>query len=222
MDNKQSKTYARFGAYTALSGAVSMFIGAALLGASGIDLDSALADGDMLTYLAAAEEVRLLLIANLTAWIMGVLLLGIAGVLLQKLCTQRRTIAHIALVCYQTAVPLAIAAFVAMLAVNIQISPNTSANAVLLAEVIGWFGSRADWIATILIIGVGPALLSLAGRDEWVPRWLARWGMATTFTSLLTTVAIFTGSLSSAYAFLIIPVGLGWNIAAGVMLLRRS
>jgi hypothetical protein len=214
-------TTSRFAGYAALGAATSMILGAVLWGVSGADLDRALAAGTVADYLETAAAQRPLLVANLTAWIAGVMLFGAAGAGFFRLCQRRRTLAQLGLLCYWTAVPLAIASFVAMLAVVVQIAPQASPDAVLLAEVVGWFGSRADWIATALIVGFGPALISLAGRDEWVPAWLAYWAMTAAFAGLLTIVAMFTSALSS-YGFLIVPVGLGWTIAAGVVALRRA
>lgn len=205
----------------AIAGAATMIVGAVLWIASGADLDAALAVGTMEEYLTTAAENRLLLVANLTAWILGVTLLGAAGSALSRLCRRRPGVAQIGWMCYLTAVPLAIASFVAMLAVVVQIAPATDPEAVLVAEVVAWFGSRADWIATVLIVGIGPMLISVAGWREWVPNWLGYWAIAACFAGLLTIVAMFTESLTT-YGFLIVPVGLSWMIAAGVVALRRG
>jgi hypothetical protein len=215
------RTTSRIAGYAALAAATSMIIGAILWASSGADLDGALAAGTIAEYLEAATARRSLLVGNLTAWIVGVLLFGAAGAGFFRLCRRRRTLAQIGLLCYWTAVPLAIASFVAMLAVVVQLAPLGTAEAVLLADVVGWFGSRADWIATVLVVGFGPLLISIAGRDEWVPAWLAYWAMAAALAGILTVVAMFTGALST-YGFLIVPVGLGWTIAAGVVALRRA
>jgi hypothetical protein len=221
MDAKYFETNTRLGAYTALGGSVSFIIGAALWIASGVDIDQALASGEMASYLVSAGEVTHLIVANLCFWILGALLLGAASTALANLCVRRQAIAQIALLCYRTGVPLVITAYVAWLALHIQIGPETSPAAVLLAETIGWFASRADWIATVLIIGIGPALFSLAARGDWMPTWLARGGIATAIAGLLTTIAMFTEALTT-YGFLIVPVGLVWTIATGIVLLRRG
>ncbi|MCZ7665977.1 MAG: hypothetical protein M5U34_01405 [Chloroflexi bacterium] len=117
-----------------------------------------------------------LLVANLTIWIVGTLIFGIAGTAMSGVCVQRQTVAQVARYCYWAGVPLVVAAYVAWLALVVQIAPDSSETAVLMAEVIGWFASRADWVATILILGTGPALISLAARGEWAPKWLVGWG----------------------------------------------
>ena len=221
MEAQNIEAQTRLGAYTALAGSACFIIGAAIWVASGADLDLALANGEVSNYLLTAGEVRPLLVANLSFWIVGALLLGAAATAMTNLCTRRRAIAQIALMCYRTGVPLVIVAYTAWLALVVQIAPETSPAAVLLAETLGWFAAYADWISTVLIIGFGPALISLAGRGDWVPLGLARWGIATTITGLLTIVAMFANGLTS-YGFLIIPVGLIWMIWAGIILLRRS
>ncbi|GJM42377.1 MAG: hypothetical protein DHS20C20_26590 [Ardenticatenaceae bacterium] len=223
MNNENFNTAARMAAYTAMSGVVIGLTGTALWAASGTDLDLALANGDLSTYLIAAGEARNLLIANLTIWIVMVLLIGMAGTLLADLCVKRPLIAKLAKFSFRTSVPLVIVAYVAWLTIVVQIAPSASPEAIFMAEVMGWFASRADWIATILILGTGPALVSLAGRGDWVPTWLARWGVVALFAALLNAFAMLTGGAGlSTYGFIIIPVGMGWVLAAGIVALRRS
>jgi hypothetical protein len=221
MENHITNPATRLGAYTAIGGGVCGLLGAALWGASGADLDEALASGDIANYLTVAGEKTPLIVTGLTVWIVMALLFGAAATVMTALCAQRPALAQIARYSYWTGVPLAIASFVAWLAIVVQVAPDTSPTAVLMTEVVGWFASRADWLATILLIGTGPTLISLAGRGEWVPTWLERWGMVTIVTSILTVVAMFTGSGLSTYGFLLVPIGVGWMIAAGIVLLRR-
>lgn len=210
---------ARTGGYACLVGAALMIVGAACKIAAGVDLDQALATGDLAGYLSGAADVRGLLIANLSLWIVGVFVLGVAGTLLAAL-GRRRAAARIGRLSYGTAVPLAIAAFVAWLALVVQLAGEVSPAELAVAEVLGWFASRADWTATVLVVGAGPLLVSLAGRSAWVPNWLLGWGVAAAGTGALTVLAMFVGGLTG-YGFLIVPVGLGWTLAAGIVLLRR-
>lgn len=221
MNSEDMNTATRLAGYTAIGGVVTMLVGTALLFASGADLDAALASGDVAGFLTAAGETSQFLVANLTFWILGVLILGVAGTAMATVCVQRRVIAQVALFSYWTAVPLVIASYVAWLAIVVQVAPDHSATAVLLTEMTGWFASRADWIATILILSCGPALIAQAGRGEWVPTWLLRWSYVALFAGLLTAVSLFTGGITT-FGLLILPVGMGWTAAAGVVLLRRS
>ena len=220
MDLKNVGHAAQLGAYTALGGTVIMLIGAALWGTSGTDLWAALDSGDMAGYLATAGAVKGQLVANLTVWIVGVLVLGVAGRVLVQLCTRRQSLALAALVCISTAVPLVVISYIAMMALVVQIAPDTSATSVAIANVVGWIGTRADDLGTALIIGFTPLFLSLAGREEWVPTWLARWGYLAGVIGLFSLVVLYFPGLT-AFGFAILPVGMGWMLAAGVVLLRR-
>ncbi len=203
---------------TAIAGAVLMLIGAALWAASGADLDAALADGAIPRYLTDAAANSELLVANLSFWIAGVLMLSIGGLMLLSLGVPNSNAAIAARAVYTTGAPLAIASFVAWLAL-IRLAGSGGAEVEALADTLGFFASRADWIATVLLVSVGPALIVASGRDSWVPGWLAAWGALALFAGLLSTVAMFAGGLTT-YGFLVVPVGLGWTIAAGVVALR--
>ena len=222
MNNDDVNTATRLGGYAAIGGTVTMLIGTALWIGSGADLDAALASGDIAGFLTAAGETHQFLVANLTVWIIGVFILGIAGTAM-ALLSKRRVIAQLAMFCYWMAVPLVFAAYIAWLAIVVQVAPDSSATAVLLTETIGWFASRADWVATILILSCGSALIAQAGRGDWVPTWLVRWSYVCLFAGMLTAVALLTGGNGpSTYGMLILPVGMGWTVAAGVVLLRRG
>jgi len=222
MDDKHLDTTARLAAYTALTGSACAILGAALWGASGADLDLALATDDIANFLTAAGRTTGLLVANLTLWIFMAFFIGVAGTAMATLAEHRPVTAEIARYCYWTGVPLVFAAYVAWLSIVVQVAPDTSAVAVQITEVVGWFASRADWIATILLVGIGPTLLAVAGREDWVPTWLYRWSFLTAFAALLTAVAMLTGGGGlSTYGFVIVPIGVGWMIGAGIVLLRR-
>ena len=212
---------AQLGGYTAIVGAISMFIGAALWGLSGTDLWTALSTGDLANYLISVGAAKTVLVANTSFWIAGVLLMGVAGKMMAKLSQRRPAWAQVGLVCLQTAVPLAIVSFITMLSLAVQIGADSSATAVAIAEVIGWIGARADDLATLLIVGVAPLFISLAGRDDWVPTWLLRFSYLAGFAGLLSVMAIYNPALASL-GFVIIPFGLGWMIAAGVVMVRQA
>lgn len=211
----------RMAGYTAIGGTIIMLIGAALWGTSGTDLWAALDSGELAGYLAAAGAVRGQLVANLTLWILGVLVLGVAGTALVRVCAQRPSLAQVALVSIRTAVPLVIVSYVAMLSLVVQIAPDASPTSVAIAKVVGWIGVRADDLGTALTIGFTPLFVSLAAKGEWMPAWLARWGYLTGIIGLLSLVVLYIPGMG-AFSFLILPVGMGWMLAAGVVLLRRG
>jgi hypothetical protein len=221
LDRATFRSTAQLGGYTTLAGTVTMLIGAVLWGTSGTDLWAALDTGDMAGYLAAAGTVKAQLVTNLSVWILGTFIIGIAGTMLAALSTRRRTLAQTALVCYQTAVPLVIVSYIAMLAIIVQLGGDTSATAVSLAEVVGWIGARADDLATALILGAAPLLLSLAGHKEWAPTWLLRWGYLTALAGLFSIMVLYLPGMA-AYGFIILPIGMGWMLATSIVLLRRA
>jgi hypothetical protein len=86
-------------------------------------------------------------------------------------------------------------------------------NATALAVV----GSRLDWIATIGVLGVGPAMMS-----RFVPRlptWIRAFGHVALLAGAVTLVSLFTGTASTV-GVLIIPVGMIWHLAAMIALSR--
>lgn len=214
-------TTRRLGGYTAIAGAVTMVIGAILWGTSGTDLWLALDSSDLAGYLADVVGVKAQLVTNLSVWILGVLILGVAGTMMAEMCQKRRVLAQVGLVCFRTAVPLVIVAYIAMLAVVVQLGGAVNETAVAIAEVVGWIGARADDLATALIIGGGPLFISLAGHGEWVPTWLLRWGYLAGLAGLFSLVCLYIPGMV-AYGFIIIPIGVIWMIAAGVVLLRGA
>ena len=211
----------RLAAYVSVGAAITMLIGAAFNGASGTDLWAALAHNQLEDYLEAAGKVKPVLIANLSFWILGVFLLGVAGYLLAGLCQQRKNTANIALAFFRVAVPVAIVAFVAMLTVVVQIAPDNSAVAVFNAKVVGWIGVRLDDIATAMIAGAGPFFISRAARKDWMPNWLVNWGYLAGLAAIIGILVLYFPK-QYALGLILVPVGLGWFIATGVMLLRKK
>ncbi len=203
-----------FAGYVSIAGAVSMLAGAALWGASATDLWQALANNQMESHLAQLEPVKQLLVANTIFWILGVLLLGTAVSLMSGFCSSNPRMAQLTLVFIRSAVPIAIVSFIIMLSLAIHPPAVDSANN------IGWIGVRLDGLATVLIIGTSPLFLSIGGRTDWVPGWLAVWGYLAGIAGLLVVIGMLTGVVD--LEFFIIPFGIGWMIAAGVVLIRKK
>lgn len=221
LDGKAFQSTAKLGGYATLASTVLMLIGAALWGTSGTDLWTALDTRDVAGYLAAVGGVKGQLVANLSIWILGTFTIGIAGMMLATLSTRRRTLAQIALVCYRTAVPLVIVSYITMLAVVVQLGGEMSATAVSLAEVVGWIGVRADDLATALILGAAPLFISLAGHGQWVPTWLLRWSYLCGAAGLFSLVVLYLPGMGG-FGFIILPIGMGWMLATGFVLLRYA
>jgi len=221
MENDNLQTAFKAGAYATLIGAICMLAGAALWGSTGADLDKALDTGELANYLTIANENMTPLIANISLWIFGVILIGIGATMMTIVSKQRPVIAKIAQYNYWIAVPIAVVSYVAWLAVIVRISAHSTETSAAIAEAVGWFASRADWIATILIVGTGPALIASAGKNDWVPNWLRICSFITLFAGLLTLLAMYAGRLTT-YGFLIIPVGIAWLIAASIVMFKQA
>lgn len=203
-----------------LIGSACMLIGAVLWGSTGTDLWAALDGGDMAAYLRDAGAVKTQLVANLTFWIIGTIVLSFAGSIIASLNAQRWALAQAILLCYRAGVSIVVISYLAMLALVVLIAPDTSDTAVYIAKVVGWIGARADDIATALFLGAGPLFISLAGHGDWAPAWLLRWSYLAFLCGLLSIVFLYFPGMSQ-YGFIIVPVGMGWMVATGIVLLRK-
>jgi hypothetical protein len=218
---KMNTSYARVGGLASIGGGATMLIGAVLYFSSGTDLWMAVDGGDIVAYLAAVGGVKAQLVANLSFWITGVLMLGIAWAAMARLRTQRPVLVQIAALMAGTAVPLAIISFLTMLAVVVKIAPDTSETSQAIALITGWIGVRSDDLATVLLVGFAPMFMALSARGEWMPTWLVIWGYLAGAVGLLSLLGLYLHGISTL-GLLIVPVGIGWMIAVGLVLLRRK
>ena len=219
MNARNTRTAVTIGALTTLIGSIAMVTGAAIWGASGADIDVAIETDAIAEYLSRVTETRSLLIANLSVWIFGVLCIGAGATVMAGLGAKRPVIATLARYNYWVGIPIVVVSYVAWLAVvvNTPSEPNEAFTQV--ATALGWFASRADWTATILVLGTGPALICHAGRGEWVPNWLRIWGLLCLIPGFLTGLSMFIGGMPTL-GFIIIPVGMLWMFAASAVLFR--
>lgn len=220
MNNNFDKSATRIGAFTTLSGSLCMLGGAAIGSASGADIDLSLAANDMAGYLTLANESKTLLIVNLSVWIIGVMLLGVAASMMTFLSSENQILSLIARYNYWVGIPIVVISYMAWLAVVVRLTLYEPSSVSAIAEAVGWFAVRADWVATVFVLGTGPLLLSLAGKNSWVPKWLMVWSYFCLITGVLNIIAMYMGDLST-YGFLIIPVGMGWMIASSIVLFKQ-
>ena len=204
-----------------LVGSGVMLTGSVLWGLTGTDLWAALDGGDVAACRREAGVVKTQLVANLSFWIVGVFILGMAGGHMAALSERRWASSQAALLSFWTAVPLAIIGFLTMLALVVEIGSATSETAIYVARVVSWVGVRAEDIATALLIGAGPFFVSLAGRGDWVPKWLLYWSYLAFISGLFSMAVLYFPGMTK-YGFVIVPVGMGWMVAAGIVLLRRK
>lgn len=211
MANKQTLAFA---GVVSIAGSVFMLIGAACWGATGTDLWQALADGKMSNYMSSLPAAKQLLVVNTSFWVLGVLLMATAASMMANFITSRQGLAQMAKVFSRTGASIAIVSFIVMLSLA-TVNPSVD-----VATVVGWIGARIDDLATMLIVGFSPLCLSIAGKSDWVPGWLAVWGYLAGICALLGIISLVIGVV--ALGFVIIPFGIGWMIAAGVVLIKKS
>lgn len=219
MQNNVTTSFNPLWGWYPIAGAISMLIGGGIWGATGTDLWASLENNTISEYLKAVENLQTVACVQTTFWILGLILIGVGGRLMSSLCKNKIGAAKTALTFMQTGVAVGIVAFITMLSLITKISPDSSQNTVLIATTIGWIGASLDNIATVLVISAGPFLLSLAGSGEWVPNWLRYWGF---FAGLIGVLAVagFYFSPLSMMVFLLLPFGMGWLIAAGIVILK--
>ncbi|MBK9018060.1 MAG: hypothetical protein IPM82_30690 [Saprospiraceae bacterium] len=181
MEKQQEKTATRTGAMALLLGSICMLAGAAIGISSGTDLDQSLYDSNMAGYLGGSLDTQNLLILNLSLWILGVALLGAGAAMTALLSRQNLVPATLVKYNYWIAVPLVLVSYMAWLAVVVRTSASASPEAAAIAETVGWFAVRADWVGTVLVLGTGPVLISSAGKGIWVPNWLRVWSFICLF-----------------------------------------
>jgi hypothetical protein len=198
-----------------------MLLGAGLWSTtSNADLDLALANGRIGEYLEAAGQYQTALVSNLLAWIVGALALGVAGTAMAGLAGGAGLIRDLVRFIYAVGAAIATSAFVAWLAIVVQLPGDIGPTEIAIAEVVGWYAYRLDSVATVLLVGVGPALVSWSGRETWVPRWLFGWGNLAALVGFSSFLPYFVPSIPLSFGLLIVPVGIGWTVAAGIVLLR--
>lgn len=213
----------RAAGFTAIAGAVSMLVGSAFFVASGAGLDAALEDSTIGDYLTDAAANSTALTANLGFWILGVMLLGLGGIMLSRFGDQDSSTIAVARFAFTAGPAAAIVFFSIWLGIVLGLAPAHVAGAQVEATALalGHAASIADWIATVVILSLGGAALAVAGRATWVPRWLFRWAMLSVAFGALAIVGLVTDARTTL-SVPIVPVGLGWMIAAGITAIRRS
>ncbi len=198
-------------------GAVTMLVGAALYFSSGADAWKAVSSGDTTAFLVDAASSTSVLYAGLAAWSIGALTMAIGGGMVAG--ASGGSAGWAARTSFAVGAAVAIPAFLLLGALTRLAGAGSTSYE--LADTLAFLGTTLDDIATIIIIGLSPVLLALSGRRAWMPRWLVGWAALAGLSGLLSAVAIFLGQ-SASLGFAIVPIGIGWMIATGVVAVRRG
>ncbi|MBD8506770.1 hypothetical protein HT102_09750 [Hoyosella sp. G463] len=194
--------------------AAAVVIGGMVLYASiGIDLEEAVRDGTMASYLEAASGSAALVL-NYGMWIVTALLVALGSV---ALAVGSRTLAS-ALGAAVAVIAAAVALPTYLLAMTLVVAAADE-GAVDLASVLGWMASRADWTTTALLLGLAPALLSWSG--PWAPGWMRLLGVASAACGAVAIAVLPIESLAPA-GYAVLVTGPMWLLAAGVVLVSPS
>ncbi|WP_149359352.1 hypothetical protein [Lolliginicoccus suaedae] len=196
-----------------LLAAAVVISGMVLYARTGIDLEEAVRDGTMATYLDAASGSAALVI-NYAMWIATALLVALGSVALAAADRAPATImgAAIAVIAAALALPTYLLAMTIVVAA-------ADEEAVELAAVLGWMASRADWTTTALLLGLAPALLAWSGT--WAPGWLRALGAVSAACGAVAIGVLAVEPLASA-GYAVLVTGPAWLIAAGAVLVSPS
>jgi len=209
----------RWGGALLLAGAVAMLAGAAVhFSDPALGIDGAIERGEISGYLGNVVQIKGKAYVNLVLWIVGVGLLGLGGTALSAAGDASRAAARgVVRFAYAAGATLAWVSFMVWIAL-VRAAPTLEPS---VAESFAFIASRIDWLATTLIVGIGPAVLSRMMGIEWLPKWLRAWGLLAAGASVLTWIAMAAGGLES-YGFIVVPVGVLWSLATGILAWRRA
>ncbi len=217
LDEKVCDDHRRLGGLVAAGGAGAMITGAIVNTIIGLDLDAALADDTMADYLRDASDSTTAMMVNFSLWIAGALLMSLGVTLLSHSVppSPASTIARFGAAAGAGAV---VVFFPLMIGLVLGLEGKSELESAGVA--LGQAATIADWIATVLILSVGAGGVALAGRDDWVPRWLVRVAQVTMALGIVTIVGLVLGA--NAIGVPLVVVGLLLVLSLGVSAVRSA
>lgn len=223
--SRADRDLARFGGLLLALGTIGMGIGAAVMTASGADVFAAMessARTDIAKHLSDVADKQTILVVHFSIWIVSFIMLALGGSLLVRMSSARPLPAAIARFGFDITAAAAIIYYSAMMGIVVGLAPAHAAGQDVLAvtRAIGFGAATADWVATIIVLGICSVALSESARTTWTPPWLRR----------LAYVALTAGGISAAalilderpLASIILPFGMAHMIAAGILAVRYS
>ncbi len=214
---------ARTSGILAITGSITMLVGTAAWAFSGADLDKALDSDTMAEFLTDAADTGAALVANLSLWMLGVVLLAIGGLGLLRRGREESLASVVGRFSLTAGAGLVLGAYSLWLGIVLGLAPAHLAGESVIgtARALGYAASIGDWVATVMILGVGIAAIATAGRGVWVPRWLWIWGMASLAAGILTILGLFLEARTSL-TIIILPIGMLFLITAGIVSIRDN
>lgn len=205
--------------WVTIVGAVTMLVGAVLNTASGPEYEGAVTGRDVAGYLTDLDAARTVAIAGFSVWMVAICILCAGGVLLAA-SSSDGVARRISTFAFTTGAGTAVMFFSLWMAVPLVLAPAFVAGEPVetLAQTLLAAAVNADWLITVMIVGVGAGFMAIAGRGDWAPGWLVGWGRIALAVGAASLVLVVLGMWDAA--FVIVPVGLGLMLASGIAAVR--
>lgn len=183
-----------------------------------VDSSSAAEIGASLTEVADASTAQMV---NLALWIAGVPTIAVGIALVARLgredgwAATARTAATVA-------AGAAVVFYALLMGVVRGLAPAHVAgeDVITVTRTVGWGASTADWVATLLVLGVATVAVVRSGRGLWAPEWLVRFGYVTGVAAVVALLGLVFGARD--LTFLLVPVGMAYLASIGVVVVRRA
>ncbi|MFV1999341.1 MAG: hypothetical protein ACC654_03150 [Acidimicrobiia bacterium] len=223
MATTYTSNQSRIAGWVLLAGTITMAVGAVIGSIYETFFDDGLESGEFGEFLTNAVTNSGAAKATIWLSIFGVLGIGLGGVLLSRLGDRNSLATKTARFSFTVGAGAGIVLFPVLLGVIEELAPRYVAgeDVETTARAIAYIGTTADWIATVVILGLGVATLAYAGRNTWVPRWLYRWSLLAAAAGVVSMIGTITNARSTV-SMIILPVAMTWLIAAGIVAIRSQ
>lgn len=208
-----TERWGRGGAALLIGASVWMAIGGITQGLLGIDYWTALEDGTLAEALSSADGRTLFQMTHVM-WAFGMLLFVIAYTLVRR---HLQVVADHPLldVAFHVVVMGATFNVVSYLAMASVTSTFAGATDITGAEGLLRMGLRLDDYATLMMLGLGPLLLSISGRGSWAPTWLIPLSALALVANVGLVISAFVGGAGIVLTPAVV-IGVIATIAIGV------
>ena len=193
-------------------------VGAVVFVVSGIDIDAATQAGTVPAALGSIASSAPTASVTYVLWILGASLFALAGGVMLRLGDDvASAIAGAASMVGGAVVIVSYIAFLGVLHLA-----STAPGDGTAATALAWMGTTADWVATILILGVMPVALAASGRGRWAAPWLRTASLAPAAAAAATAVSLVTRTGITTWGFAVVPIGMAFVLVAALQLRARG